>query len=118
VTRQTDDVASSLAYTVLLSPAGNRPYSAGSDRTIDHFIAEVQRANNHTGHSSASAQFQMLLVRGTEDRILPFEPTAKRLPLLVEELMLVPVERGPHNIGPGALPNGRVRSSEHGLDLV
>jgi hypothetical protein len=60
----------------------------------------------------------MLLVRGTEDRILPFESTAKRLPSLVEELTLVPVEGGQHNIGPAALPNGRVRSSERGLDLV
>jgi non-heme chloroperoxidase len=41
----------------------------------------------------------MLLVHGTEDRILPFESTAKRLPDLVAGLKLVPVEGGPHNIG-------------------
>jgi non-heme chloroperoxidase len=40
-----------------------------------------------------------LVVHGTEDRILPFEATAKRLPALVDNLELVPVEGGPHNIG-------------------
>jgi non-heme chloroperoxidase len=41
----------------------------------------------------------MLVLHGTEDRILPFESTAKRLPDLVENLTLIPVEGGPHNIG-------------------
>ena len=41
----------------------------------------------------------MLVVHGTEDRILPFEATAKRLPGLIDDLTLVPVEGGPHNIG-------------------
>jgi len=41
----------------------------------------------------------MLVVHGTEDRILPFENTAKRLPGLVADLKLVPVEGGPHNVG-------------------
>ena len=41
----------------------------------------------------------VLVVHGTEDRILPFENTAKRLPALVDDLKLVPVEGGPHNIG-------------------
>jgi non-heme chloroperoxidase len=38
-------------------------------------------------------------VHGTQDRILPFESTAKRLPDLVANLKLVAVEGGPHNIG-------------------
>jgi non-heme chloroperoxidase len=41
----------------------------------------------------------MLVMHGTEDRILPFDSTAKRLPVLVEGLTLIPVEGGPHNIG-------------------
>jgi non-heme chloroperoxidase len=41
----------------------------------------------------------MLVVHGTEDRILPFDVTAKRLPAVVAGLTLVPVEGGPHNIG-------------------
>jgi non-heme chloroperoxidase len=40
----------------------------------------------------------VLVVHGTEDRILPFDNTAKRLPDLVADLQLVPVEGGPHNI--------------------
>ena len=40
----------------------------------------------------------MLVVHGTEDRILPYESTAKRLPDLVANLKLISVEGGPHNI--------------------
>jgi non-heme chloroperoxidase len=40
-----------------------------------------------------------LVVHGTEDRILPFDATARRLPDLVNDLKLVAVEGGPHNIG-------------------
>jgi non-heme chloroperoxidase len=41
----------------------------------------------------------MLVVHGTADRILPYDATAKRLPELIADLTLVPVEGGPHNIG-------------------
>jgi len=41
----------------------------------------------------------VLVVHGTEDRILPFEATAARLPELIADMTLVPVEGGPHNIG-------------------
>ena len=40
-----------------------------------------------------------LVVHGTADRILPYESTAKRLPGLIQDLRLVTVEGGPHNIG-------------------
>jgi non-heme chloroperoxidase len=40
-----------------------------------------------------------LVLHGTEDRILPFEATAARLPGLIDEVRVVPVEGGPHNIG-------------------
>jgi non-heme chloroperoxidase len=39
-----------------------------------------------------------LVVHGTEDRILPYDSTAKRLPDLIDDVKLVSVERGPHNI--------------------
>ncbi|MDX6491578.1 MAG: non-heme chloroperoxidase [Gaiellaceae bacterium] len=39
-----------------------------------------------------------LVVHGTADRILPYEATAKRLPGLIDNLKLVTVEGGPHNI--------------------
>jgi non-heme chloroperoxidase len=41
----------------------------------------------------------VLVVHGTEDRILPFEATAARLPGLIKDVQLVKVEGGPHNIG-------------------
>jgi non-heme chloroperoxidase len=40
----------------------------------------------------------VLVVHGTEDRILPFEATAARLPALIADCKLVAVEGGPHNI--------------------
>jgi non-heme chloroperoxidase len=40
-----------------------------------------------------------LVVHGTEDRILPFAATAARLPELIDDVRLVAVEGGPHNIG-------------------
>jgi len=41
----------------------------------------------------------VLVMHGTEDRILPYEATAARLPGLIDEVKVVPVEGGPHNIG-------------------
>src|SRR5205814_2163912 len=41
----------------------------------------------------------VLVVHGTEDRLLPFDSTAARLPALLAGCTLVPVEGGPHNIG-------------------
>jgi non-heme chloroperoxidase len=40
-----------------------------------------------------------LVLHGTEDRILPYEATAARLPELIDEVKVIPVEDGPHNIG-------------------
>jgi non-heme chloroperoxidase len=39
-----------------------------------------------------------LVVHGTEDRILPIGPTAERLPGLIDDVRLIRVEGGPHNI--------------------
>jgi non-heme chloroperoxidase len=41
----------------------------------------------------------VLVMHGTEDRILPISATADRLPGLIDDLRLVRVEGGPHNIG-------------------
>jgi non-heme chloroperoxidase len=40
-----------------------------------------------------------LVLHGTEDRILPYESTAGRLSELIDEVKVIPVEQGPHNIG-------------------
>lgn len=40
----------------------------------------------------------VLVMHGTEDRILPFEATAARLPDLIADVTVIPVEGGPHNI--------------------
>jgi non-heme chloroperoxidase len=40
-----------------------------------------------------------LVMHGSEDRILPFDSTAGRLPELIDQVKVVPVEGGPHNIG-------------------
>jgi non-heme chloroperoxidase len=47
----------------------------------------------------AKIDVPVLVVHGTEYRILPFDSTAARLPALIADCTLVPVEGGPHNIG-------------------
>ena len=47
----------------------------------------------------AKIDIPTLVVHGTEDRILPFESTAGRLAALNDNIQVVPVENGPHNIG-------------------
>jgi non-heme chloroperoxidase len=46
----------------------------------------------------AKIDVPVLVVHGTEDRILPFDSTAARLPALIADCTLVSVEGGPHNI--------------------
>jgi non-heme chloroperoxidase len=40
-----------------------------------------------------------LVVHGVEDRILPIDVCARRLPPLIREVRLVEIEGGPHNVG-------------------
>jgi non-heme chloroperoxidase len=63
----------------------------------------------------------VLVVHGTEDRILPFDATAKRLPDLIDEVKLIPVQGGPHNIGwthPEVLNPIMLAFLKGGLDAV
>jgi non-heme chloroperoxidase len=41
----------------------------------------------------------VLVVQGTEDRILPIDATGRRLPALLKDARLIEIEAGPHNIG-------------------
>jgi non-heme chloroperoxidase len=41
----------------------------------------------------------VLVVQGTEDRILPIDATGRRLPGLVKDIRLIEIEGGPHNVG-------------------
>jgi non-heme chloroperoxidase len=41
----------------------------------------------------------VLVVQGTEDRILPIDSTGRRLPGLIKDSRLIEVDSGPHNIG-------------------
>lgn len=70
--------------------AGASPYAtyACVDTWLTDFRADLPKID-----------VPVLVVHGTEDRILPFEATAARLPDLAADLRLVPVEGGPHNIG-------------------
>jgi non-heme chloroperoxidase len=70
--------------------AGASPYAtyACVDTWLTDFRADLPRIDVPT-----------LVVHGTEDRILPFDATAKRLPGLIKDLKLVRVEGGPHNVG-------------------
>jgi non-heme chloroperoxidase len=70
--------------------SGASPYAtyACVDTWLTDFRADV-----------AKIDVPVLVLHGTEDRILPYDATAKRLPALIKDLKLVPVEGGPHNIG-------------------
>jgi non-heme chloroperoxidase len=70
--------------------AGSSPFAtyACVDTWLTDFRADV-----------AKIDIPVLVVHGTEDRILPFESTAALLPALIAECTLVPVEGGPHNVG-------------------
>jgi non-heme chloroperoxidase len=70
--------------------AGASPYA--SYACVDTWLTDFR-------DDVAKIDVPMLVLHGTEDRILPFEATAKRLPDLVPNLKLIPVEGGPHNIG-------------------
>ena len=41
----------------------------------------------------------MLVIQGTEDRILPIDATGRRLPDLVKDIQFIEIEGGPHNVG-------------------
>lgn len=47
----------------------------------------------------AKIDVPVLVLHGTDDRILPFGATSARLPALIVDCTLIPVEGGPHNIG-------------------
>jgi non-heme chloroperoxidase len=70
--------------------AGSSPHASYAcvDTWLTDFRADLPRID-----------VPMLVMHGTDDRILPYESTAKRLPDLVANLKLIPVEGGPHNIG-------------------
>jgi non-heme chloroperoxidase len=70
--------------------AGSSPYAtyACVDTWLTDFRADLPKIDVPT-----------LVVHGTEDRILPYDATAKRLPGLIADLKLVTVEGGPHNVG-------------------
>jgi non-heme chloroperoxidase len=70
--------------------AGASPYASYAcvDTWLTDFRADLPKID-----------VPVLVVHGTEDRILPFGSTAARLPALIADCTLVPVEGGPHNIG-------------------
>jgi non-heme chloroperoxidase len=41
----------------------------------------------------------LLVVQGTEDRILPIDATGRRIPGLVKDVQFIEIEGGPHNVG-------------------
>jgi non-heme chloroperoxidase len=69
--------------------AGSSPFASHAcvDTWLTDFRADLPKID-----------VPVLVMHGTEDRILPFGSTAARLPALIADCTLVPVEGGPHNI--------------------
>jgi non-heme chloroperoxidase len=70
--------------------AGSSPYATYA--CVDTWLTDFRP-------DLAKIDVPALVLHGTEDRILPFEATASRLPNLVKDLRLVSIEGGPHAIG-------------------
>jgi non-heme chloroperoxidase len=70
--------------------AGASPYAtyACVDSWLTDFRADLPKID-----------VPILVMHGTEDRIMPVEATASRLPGLVNDLRLITVEGGPHHLG-------------------
>ncbi|GAA1897025.1 alpha/beta fold hydrolase [Asanoa iriomotensis] len=69
--------------------AGSSPFATYA--CVDTWLTDFRR-------DLAKIDVPVLVVHGTEDRILPYEATAARLPALLDDVTLVAVEEGPHNI--------------------
>ena len=70
--------------------AGASPYATYA--SVDSWLTDFRS-------DLAKIDVPVLVVHGTEDRILPFKATAARLPALIANCTLVPIEGGPHNVG-------------------
>jgi non-heme chloroperoxidase len=70
--------------------AGSSPFA--SYAAVDTWLTDFRP-------DLAKIDVPVLVMHGTEDRLLPFDSTAARLPALIADCTLVPVEGGPHNIG-------------------
>jgi non-heme chloroperoxidase len=70
--------------------AGSSPYATYA--CVDTWLTDFRE-------DVAKIDVPVLVLHGTEDRILPFEATAARLPALIADCKLVAVEGAPHNIG-------------------
>ncbi len=68
---------------------GSSPFA--TDACVDTWLTDFRP-------DLAKIDVPVLVMHGTEDRILPFEVTAQRLPALIAHCTLIPVEGGPHNI--------------------
>src|SRR5438105_10618944 len=69
--------------------AGASPYA--THVCVDTWLTDFRR-------DLPKIDVPVLVVHGTEDRILPIDATANRLPDLIKDVRLVRVDGGPHNI--------------------
>jgi non-heme chloroperoxidase len=69
--------------------AGSSPFATYA--CVDTWLTDFRR-------DLPKIDVPVLVVHGTEDRILPYDATAARLPALLDDVELVAIEGGPHNI--------------------
>ena len=62
----------------------------------DHFISSSLPTHAHQGMVNSSRRSALTIHL---QFLLPFNSTAARLPALIADCTLIPVEGGPHNIG-------------------
>jgi non-heme chloroperoxidase len=69
--------------------AGSSPFA--TDACVDTWLTDFRA-------DLPLVDVPVLVVHGTDDRILPFESTAARLPALIADCTLVAIDGGPHNV--------------------
>jgi non-heme chloroperoxidase len=64
----------------------------GSVRCVDTWLTDFR-------DDLPKIDVPVLVMQGTEDRILPIDSTGRRLPDLIDDVRYLEVDKGPHNIG-------------------
>jgi non-heme chloroperoxidase len=88
-----------LAGTRISTEAWNASFQVAAGSSAFATLACVQTWLTDFRGDLPKIDVPLLVMQGTEDRILPIDATGRRLPALVKDVQFVEVEGGPHNIG-------------------
>jgi non-heme chloroperoxidase len=88
-----------LGGTRISDEAWNASFQVAAGSSAYATLACVQTWLTDFRDDLAKIDIPLLVVQGTEDRILPINATGRRIPELVKHIEFVEIEGGPHNVG-------------------